>query len=65
LVDALSSGGSVRKDVLVRIQSRAHNTIKAIFKKIAFFIFIVLETPDRIYFLTGLSESYLKSLKRK
>ena len=28
MVDALSSGGSVRKDVLVRIQSRAHNRIK-------------------------------------
>ena len=28
MVDALSSGGSVRKDVLVRIQSRAPNILR-------------------------------------
>jgi hypothetical protein len=28
LVDALSSGGSIRKDVLVRIQSRAPSNLK-------------------------------------
>jgi hypothetical protein len=31
LVDALPSGGSVRKDVLVRIQSRAQKKSKFIF----------------------------------
>ena len=30
LVDALSSGGSVRKDVLVRIQSRAQKKVPTI-----------------------------------